>query len=78
LDFNKPLQGPVTPMAPAKHAIPADEPETGADWLITDIVIGPAERSGPATPDPMSVVAPSDVGLSLAARLCWRVPQAAK
>ncbi len=74
MDFNSGSSGLglVTPMPPPKLA-PADEPSD--DMLVTEPVIGPAERSGPSIPNPMNVQ-PSDLGPSLAESLSWKVPGA--
>jgi len=77
MDFNSESGGLVAPMLPPKLA-PADGP-TGDDMLVTEPVIGPAERSRPSTPNPMSVEAPGiDPGGSLAAELCWRTATTAE
>ena len=71
MDFNTQFSGLVTPMRPAKQA-PADEPTD--EMLITEPVIGPAERSRPSIPNPMTVEAPGiDPGGSLVAELHWIV-----
>jgi hypothetical protein len=76
MDFNTQPSGLVTPMLPPKLA-PAGEPSD--DMLVTEPVIGPAERSRPSTPNPMSVEAPGiDPGGSLVAELCWKVPKTAE
>jgi hypothetical protein len=77
VDFNSESGGLVAPMRPPKLD-PADDP-TGDDMLVTEPVIGPAERSRPSTPNPMSVEAPGiDPGGSLVAELCWKVPKTAE
>ena len=76
MDFNTQPSGLVTPMPPAKQS-PADEPTD--DMLITEPVIGPAARSRPSIPNPMTVQPPGiDPGGSLAAELCWKIPENAK
>jgi hypothetical protein len=76
VDFSRSPRGLSTPMPPAKQA-PADEPTD--DMLVTEPVIGPAERSGPSIPNPMSVEAPGiDPGGSLVAELNWRTPKTAE
>jgi hypothetical protein len=75
VDFNRSNLGLLSPMRPAKLA-PADEPTD--DMLVTEPVIGPAERSRPSIPNPMSVEAPGiDPGGSLAAELHWGIPKTA-
>jgi hypothetical protein len=72
MDFNSDSSGLVAPVSPPKLA-PADEPTD--DMLVTEPVIGPAERSRPSAPNPMSVEAPGiDPGGSLLAELLnWNV-----
>jgi hypothetical protein len=70
MDFNSESGGLVAPMPPPKLA-PAGEPTD--DMLVTEPVLGPAEHSGPSTPNPMNVQ-PSDLGPSLAETLNWKVP----
>jgi len=77
MDFNSQPSGLVTPMPPAKLSVPADEPTD--DMLVTEPVIGPAERSRPSIPNPMNVQPPGiDPGGSLVAELCWKVPKTAE
>ena len=73
MDFNSESSGLglVTPMPPPKLA-PAGEPTD--DMLITEPVIGPADRSRPSIPNPMTVTPPGiDPGGSLAAAMHWEV-----
>ncbi len=74
MDFNSESSGLVAPMRPAKLSVPADDPTDDA-MLVTEPVIGPAERSRPSIPNPMSVEAPGiDPGGSLLAEsLNWKV-----
>ena len=77
MDFNSESGGLVAPMLPPKLA-PADGP-TGDDMLVTEPVLGPAERSRPSAPNPMSVEAPGiDPGGSLVAELHWGIPKTAE
>lgn len=76
MDFAKPPRGLVTPMHPPKRVVPEGEPSD--EMLITEPVLGPAKPLRPAAPSPTPAVSPSDLSLSLAEELCWKVPQAAE
>jgi hypothetical protein len=74
VSFSKPPRGSETLMPPAANAVPADDTDAGADMFVWEPVIGPAESTGPATPNPMSVEAPGiDASTSLAAQLNWKI-----
>ena len=78
MDFNKTSIGPVTPIAPAKHSVPIDDREAREKMLpgIPVALPDPASRFGGSTPDPALVPAPGiDTGMSLAAKLCWKIPK---
>jgi hypothetical protein len=74
-DFSKPNMGLVTPMPPPKNGLPAeDAAPAGSDWDMEKMTIGPAKTIRPGSPNPMEVVAPGDVGLSLlASQLNWEI-----
>lgn len=74
MDFSSSPRGLVTPLRPPKRVVPEDEPSD--EMLITEPVIGPAKPLRPAAPSATPGVSPSDLSLSLAEELCWKVPQA--
>ncbi|GAG25139.1 unnamed protein product, partial [marine sediment metagenome] len=45
------------------------------DMFVWDPVIGPADSSGPTSPNPMSIVGPGTAMPSLASQLNWRTPK---
>jgi hypothetical protein len=71
MDMNKPPRGLVTPMPPAQHAIPAEEPADDGERGLPP-VLGPADSMRPSAPNPMSIVAPSGAEPLLATLLHWR------
>ena len=43
------------------------------DMFVWDPVIGPADTSGPTSPNPMSIIGPGTAMPSLATRLNWKL-----
>lgn len=75
MDFNKPSNGFSTPHFPEKHDAPdnGDGP-AGADWFLWNLTLGPADSSGPSSPNPMSPSNPDPMPSLLASVLHWGVP----
>lgn len=75
MDFSKPPRGMASPFFPKKHAQSKDDDASaGADWLPWVQTIGPADRSGRSSPNPMSPSQPDPMPSLLASTLSWRVP----
>jgi len=72
MDFNRSNLGLVTPMLPPKQPVEEDAP-AGSDWDLEKMTIGPAKPLRPAAPSPIPGVSPSDLSLSLAETLNWKV-----
>lgn len=73
MDFSKPPRGLVTPHRPAKKTSPVDAFDPNEMW-VWQPVIGPADRCGPSSPNPMSPSQPDPMPSLLASTLHWGVP----
>ena len=80
MDFDKAPIGPVTPIAPAKHAAPIDDREAAEKVLPgIPVALGPGSGGGGPTSDSSSQDNLGiDMGTLLAAELHWEVPKSGK
>ena len=72
MDFSKPPRGLSTPYRSAKKAKPVDPFDPSEMW-VWQPVLGPADSSGPSSPNPMSPSNPDPTPSLLASTLNWRV-----
>lgn len=79
MDFNKTPIAPVTPIAPAKRAVPIDDRE--ADEKIPPgipVALGPGSGGGSVSDSSSLDNMGIDPGTLLAGKLHWEVPKSGK